>query len=131
MTKAERAAPQIMNASRRRRIAEGSGTSVQDVNKLCKQQQDMQTMMKRMKKMGMGKMMGMMRGMMGDRDQMLLDEQIAEEAAAGTLPNLGANPFAGGMPKGLPGLGGMGGFGGMPMGGFPQRGGTKKNRKKR
>ena len=65
--------------------------------------------------------------------QMLLDETVAEEAAAGTLPNLGANPFAGGMPKGLPGLGmgGLPGLGGMPMGGFPQRGGTKKNRKKR
>ncbi|PZQ45682.1 MAG: signal recognition particle protein [Micavibrio aeruginosavorus] len=135
MTKAEREKPQIMNASRRRRIAEGSGTTVQDVNKLCKQQADMQTMMKRMKKMGMGKMMGMMKGMMGDRDAAMLDEQMAEEAAAsGAMPNLGANPFAGGMPKGLPGLGGMGGLpglGGMPMGGFPQRGGTKKNRKKR
>jgi signal recognition particle subunit SRP54 len=137
MTKEERAKPQIMNASRRRRIAEGSGVSVQDVNKLCKQQQDMQTMMKRMKKMGMGKMMGMMKGMMGDRDAALLDESMAEEMAAqqGGMPNLGANPFAGGLPGlggklpnpagmlGMPGLGGMGGF--------PQRGGTKKNRKKR
>jgi signal recognition particle subunit SRP54 len=131
MTKTEREKPQLLNASRRRRIAEGSGTSVQDVNKLCKQQADMQTMMKRMKKMGMGKMMGMMKGMMGDRDQMLLDESMAEEmAAGGTLPDLGANPFANGLPKGLPGLGmgGMPGLGGM---GFPQRGGTKKNRKKR
>ncbi len=137
MTKAERANPQIMNASRRRRIAEGSGTSVQDVNKLCKQQQDMQTMMKRMKKMGMGKMMGMMKGMMGDRDAALLDESMAEEMAAqtGGMPNLGPNPFAGG----LPGLGGKlpnpAGMLGMPnlgpMGGFPMRGGTKKNRKKR
>ncbi len=134
MTKHERAKPQLLNASRRRRIADGSGTSVQDVNKLCKQQADMQTMMKRMKKMGMGKMMGMMKGMMGDRDQMLLDESMAQEMAAGTMPNLGPNPFGGAMPKGLPGLGGMGGLpglGGMPMGGFPTRGGTKKNRKKR
>ena len=136
MTKAEREKPQLLNASRRRRIAEGSGMSVQDVNKLCKQQADMQTMMKRMKKMGMGKMMGMMKGMMGDKDQALLDESMAEEMAAGKMPNLGANPFAGG---GLPGLGGklpnFGGMGGMPglsgMGGFPTRGGTKKNRKKR
>jgi signal recognition particle subunit SRP54 len=134
MTKAERAKPDMLNASRRRRIAEGSGTSVQDVNKLCKQQQDMQTMMKRMKKMGMGKMMGMMKGMMGDRDAALLDEQMAQESS---MPNLGANPFAGG---GLPGLGGKlpnpAGLLGMPgmgggMGGFPMRGGTKKNRKKK
>lgn len=133
MTKAERANPQVMNASRRRRIADGSGTSVQDVNKLCKQQADMQTMMKRMKKMGMGKMMGMMKGMMGDKDAAMLDESMAAEMAAGKMPDLGPNPFAGGMPKGLPGLGmggmpSMGGLGGM---GFPQRGGTKKNRKKR
>jgi signal recognition particle subunit SRP54 len=135
MTKAEREKPQLLNASRRRRIAEGSGMSVQDVNKLCKQQADMQTMMKRMKKMGMGKMMGMMKGMMGDKDAALLDESMQEELAQGKLPDLGPNPFAGG----LPGLGGgmpkLGGFGGMPglggMGGFPTRGGTKKNRKKR
>jgi len=134
MTKEERAKPQVMNASRRRRIAEGSGTSVQDVNKLCKQQADMQTMMKRMKKMGMGKMMGMMKGMMGEKDAAMLEAGMAEEAAmGGGLPNLGPNPFAGGS---LPGLGGMPNFGGMGMGGmggmpFPQRGGTKKNRKKR
>lgn len=135
MTKRERAKPELLNASRRRRIAEGSGTTVQDVNKLCKQQQDMQTMMKRMKKMGMGKMMGMMKGMMGDRDQALLDESIAEEMAAGKMPDLGPNPFGAGMP----GLGGKlpnpAGLLGMPnlgpMGGFPMRGGSKKNRKKR
>ncbi len=137
MTKHERAAPQLLNASRRRRIADGSGTTVQEVNKLCKQQADMQTMMKRMKKMGMGKMMGMMKGMMGDRDAALLDESMAQDMADGNaMPNLGANPFAGGLPKGLPGLGmggmpGLGGMGGLPMGGFPTRGGTKKNRKKR
>ena len=135
MTKKERANPQLLNASRRRRIAEGSGMSVQDVNKLCKQQADMQTMMKRMKKMGMGKMMGMMKGMMGEKDAAMLDASMENELAQGNMPNLGANPFGGG---GLPGLGGMpklGGFGGMPgmggMGGFPTRGGTKKNRKKR
>lgn len=137
MTKVERENPQIMNASRRRRIAEGSGTSVQDVNKLCKQQQDMQTMMKRMKKMGMGKMMGMMKGMMGDRDAAMLDESMADELAAqqGGMPNLGPNPFAGGMPGlggKLPNPAGMLGMPNLgPMGGFPMRGGTKKNRKKR
>ncbi|MFA5592338.1 MAG: signal recognition particle protein [Micavibrio sp.] len=139
MTLEERAKPQLLNASRRRRIAAGSGTNVQDVNKLCKQQADMQTMMKRMKKMGMGKMMGMMKGVMGDRDAALLDESMEEEIAAGKLPDLGPNPFAGAMPKGLSGLGNMGGMGGglpglggmPPMGAFPARGGTKKNRKKR
>jgi len=52
MTKAERKNPKVLNASRRRRIAEGSGTSVQDVNKLLKQHQDMATMMKKVQKLG-------------------------------------------------------------------------------
>jgi signal recognition particle subunit SRP54 len=52
MTPKERRAPQIIHASRKKRIAAGSGTSVQEVNKLLKQHQQMQTMMKRVKKMG-------------------------------------------------------------------------------
>ena len=50
MTAAERKRPALIKASRKKRIAAGSGTSVQDVNKLLKQFQSMQTMMKRMKK---------------------------------------------------------------------------------
>ena len=52
MTKAERKNPKILNGSRRRRIALGSGTTVQDVNKLLKQHQDMATMMKKVQKLG-------------------------------------------------------------------------------
>ncbi|PZP86081.1 MAG: signal recognition particle protein [Azospirillum brasilense] len=52
MTKKERAQPNLLNASRRRRIATGSGTTVQQVNQLVKQYQQMETMMKQMKKMG-------------------------------------------------------------------------------
>jgi len=52
MTKAERKKPDILNASRRRRIALGSGTTVADVNRLIKQWQDMSQMMKKMQKMG-------------------------------------------------------------------------------
>ena len=52
MTPKERRNPQILHASRKKRIAAGSGTQVQDVNKLMKQYQQMQTMMKRMKKAG-------------------------------------------------------------------------------
>ena len=57
MTPKERTKPDILNASRRRRIAIGSGTTVQDVNRLIKQFQQMETMMKQMKKMGMKGMM--------------------------------------------------------------------------
>lgn len=52
MTAAERRAPDIMKASRKKRVAAGSGTSVQEVNKLLKQFDDMSIMMKRMNKMG-------------------------------------------------------------------------------
>jgi signal recognition particle subunit SRP54 len=52
MTKAERRNPDLLKASRKKRIAAGSGTSVQDVNKLLKQFDDMSTIMKRMNKMG-------------------------------------------------------------------------------
>jgi signal recognition particle subunit SRP54 len=62
MTAKERSHPGIINGSRRRRIAVGSGTQVQDVNKLLKQFTQMQKMMKRMKKGGMAKMMRGMKG---------------------------------------------------------------------
>ena len=52
MTPKERRNPQLIHASRRKRIAAGSGTTVQDVNKLLKQHRQMQDMMKRMKKAG-------------------------------------------------------------------------------
>jgi signal recognition particle subunit SRP54 len=52
MTPKERRNPQILHASRKRRIAAGSGTAVPEVNKLLKQYQQMQIMMKRVKKMG-------------------------------------------------------------------------------
>jgi signal recognition particle subunit SRP54 len=53
MTPKERQKPKILNASRKRRIASGSGTDVQEINRLLKQFRDMQGMMKRLKKSGM------------------------------------------------------------------------------
>ncbi|HCM63981.1 MAG TPA: signal recognition particle protein [Morganella sp. (in: Bacteria)] len=64
MTKKERVKPEIIKGSRKRRIATGSGTQVQDVNRLLKQFDDMQRMMKKMKKGGLAKMMRGMKGMM-------------------------------------------------------------------
>ena len=52
MTKAERRDPRILNASRRRRIAAGSGKNVQDVNRVMKQFRDLQTLMKQFQKTG-------------------------------------------------------------------------------
>jgi signal recognition particle subunit SRP54 len=55
MTKGERAAPDIIDGSRRKRIATGSGTTIQQVNSLMKQFADMRKLMKTMNKMGGGK----------------------------------------------------------------------------
>ena len=52
MTKAERKNPDLLKNSRKKRVAAGSGTTVQELNKLLKQFDDMTTMMKRMNKMG-------------------------------------------------------------------------------
>lgn len=62
MTPKERAFPDIIKGSRKKRIAAGAGVQVQDVNKLMKQQQQMKKMMKKMKGGGMKKMMQMMQG---------------------------------------------------------------------
>ena len=62
MTPGERRHPDIIKGSRRKRIAQGSGTQVQDVNKLLKQFTQMQKMMKKMSKGGMAKMMKGLKG---------------------------------------------------------------------
>jgi signal recognition particle subunit SRP54 len=64
MTPEERANPVILNGSRRKRIAEGSGTSIQEVNRLIKQFGDTRKMMKMMSGGG-GKLMNMMKGAPG------------------------------------------------------------------
>jgi signal recognition particle subunit SRP54 len=94
MTAKERARPEIINAKRKIRIAKGSGTTVQEVNKLLKMHQDMSTMMKKLKKMGgLGKLAAMFGG-------------------GGGLGGLGGGG-AGGMPGlGGPGAGALPGLGG-------------------
>ncbi|MEO1767255.1 signal recognition particle protein [Thiobacter aerophilum] len=64
MTPEERANPAILKASRKRRIAAGAGVQVQDVNRLLKQFEDMQKMMKSLSKGGLGKMLRGMKGML-------------------------------------------------------------------
>ena len=119
MTKEERANPQLMNASRRKRIAAGSGTEVQDVNRLLKQFQQMQSMMKKMKKMGGGSMLKGIGKMFGGGDMADMEamaQQMGAEMPGMPTENdpsgLGPNPFA---PGGA--LGGASGLpGGMPAG---------------
>lgn len=63
MTPEERGNPKLINGSRRKRIADGSGSSIQEVNQLLKQFNDMSKMMKMMQGGGAKKMAGMMKGM--------------------------------------------------------------------
>ena len=64
MTPAERRRPEIIKGSRKRRIAQGSGTQVQEVNRMLKQFTQMQKMMKKFSKGGMGKMLKGLKGRM-------------------------------------------------------------------
>lgn len=96
MTPKERERPALVNAKRKIRIAKGSGTTVQEVNRLLKMHQEMETAMKKIRKMGglgaLGKMLGGMGG----------------GAGGGLGGLLGGGGAGGGMP-GLPG-------GGLPPG---------------
>ena len=121
MTPKERRHPKILAASRKKRIAAGSGTNVQEVNKLLKMHRQMSDMMKQVSKGkgGLAKMFGLGDGMPEPTPEMI------EAAKSGKMPSGlgGMPPGMGGMPGGLPGLPGAGG---MPRGlpGLP--GGKKK-----
>jgi signal recognition particle protein len=65
MTPAERRDPEILNGSRKRRIVQGAGADIQDLNRLLKQHKQMGKMMKKLKGGGMNKMMRGLSGMMG------------------------------------------------------------------
>jgi signal recognition particle subunit SRP54 len=100
MTKKERANPDLMQASRKKRVAAGAGLEVSELNRLLKQQKQMADMMKKMGKMGKGGMLKqMMKGMMGKGGGMpdINDPAALEEAAKA----MGAK-----LPGNLPGLGG-------------------------
>lgn len=70
MTPLERAKPDLIKASRKRRIAIGAGLQVQEVNKMLKQFEQMRDMMKKFQSGGMGKMMKMMGGIKGMKNMM-------------------------------------------------------------
>ena len=100
MTPKERVKPELLNAKRKIRIAKGSGTTVQEVNRLIKMHQEMQTAMKKIKKMG---------GLKG----------LAKMFGGGGMGGLGGPD--------LGGLGGAGGPGAGGMGGLPGLGGNMPN----
>ena len=109
MTKRERANPQILQASRKKRIAFGSGLDVSDVNKLLKMHRQMSDMMKKMGKGGMLKQA--MKSMFGKGslpselqglDKGTLDKASKTFESSNTLPGLGGG-FS--LPPGLSGFG--------------------------
>lgn len=133
MTKVERRKPDLLKASRKKRIASGSGTRVEDVNKLLKMHRQMADMMKAMGKKKGGLLGGLMGGMGGGMPQM---DPAALEAMAkgGGLPG-GLSPelmkglpggLPGGLPRGMPGLPGLGGAKLPGLGGFPGLPGKKR-----
>jgi signal recognition particle subunit SRP54 len=100
MTPKERAKPELLNAKRKIRIAKGSGTTVQELNKLLKMHQEMANAMKKIRKMGGLKGLGAMFGGGGGGG---LGGMLGGGAGGGALPPGGG----GGMPS-LPGLPGGG-----------------------
>ena len=137
MTRAERANPDILKHSRKKRIAAGSGTDAAQINKLLKMHRQMADMMKAMG--GKGKKGGMMKGLMGgmagkmglggmggmggmpDLSKMSPKEleALQKQAEAAGLGNMSGGGGLPGMPGGkLPGLGGPGSLPGLG-GGLP------------
>lgn len=140
MTPRERRNPKILDAKRKRRIAAGSGTKVEDINRLLKMHRQMSDMMK-----AMGRNPGMMAKMAG---AMGIGPSVAQAPSDAELARLRnelqqLDPQALAqlpaelketLPKGLPGLGGkplgkggaLPGLGGAPLSGFPGLPGKKK-----
>ncbi|MBI1361814.1 MAG: signal recognition particle protein [Alphaproteobacteria bacterium] len=115
MTPKERRKPDILQASRKRRIAAGAGVEVAEVNRVLKMHRGMADMMKKVGKGGMKGMAKAMGSMMGGAVQPGQGPQINQAQLKG-LQGLGGPNQGGGLPGGLPGLGG----------GLPGLGGDKK-----
>jgi len=124
MTKQERRKPDILAASRKRRIAAGAGVDVAEVNRLLKQHRQMQDAFKFMAKDG-GKGFARMAGMLGgggmDRLKAMgggrLPEPAPGQGPPGGLPESLSNlPGLGGSPNQTPPTGGLPGLGGLPPG---------------
>jgi len=145
MTGKERRNPKIMNASRKKRVAKGSGVEVQEINRLLKMHLQMAGMMKKMGK-GKGGLLGKMMGMGGGAGMPSADEMETMQAelaqmdpasippelkdlADGKMPKMPAGlPGMGGGLPGLPGLGGKAGLPGLG-GGFKGLPGLAKKKK--
>jgi signal recognition particle subunit SRP54 len=138
MTPRERVQPDLLDMSRRRRIAKGAGQDIRAINELLKRFKDMKKMMKQFNKMGLGSMMG------GKAKKETLagmspsGEMAAPSGGGGMLGGLGSLlGGGGGAGAGMPDMGAMGGmgdpFGARPMGSSATRksGGSKKRPKQK
>ncbi|MDP3738797.1 MAG: signal recognition particle protein [Hyphomonadaceae bacterium] len=121
MTPNERKKPDILAASRKRRIAAGAGVDVAEVNKVLKMHRTMADMMKKVGKGGMKGLAGALGGMMGGGGPAGPGPQV-NQAALRNLQNMGGP----GAPK-LPGMGG-GGLPGLGGSGLPGLGGGDKKK---
>ncbi|MBA2126169.1 signal recognition particle protein [Hyphomicrobium methylovorum] len=141
MTPQERRSPKVLDAKRKRRIAAGSGTKVEDINKLLKMHRQMADMMKTMGKNGgmLNKFLGRTGAGPSEADMQSMQAELAKmdpkaleqlppelkdqvaKGLGGSLPSIGRGlaGLGGGLPKGLPGLGGS-----LPK--FPGLPGKKK-----
>jgi signal recognition particle subunit SRP54 len=132
MTAEERRRPDVLKASRKRRVAAGSGTKVEEINRLLKMHRGMADMMKAMggakrgPLAGLANALGMGPGMPSPEQMAKLAEKMPAELPGG-LPNMPKLPTGmpnplppfPGAPGGLPGLGGPRGPGLPGLGGFP------------
>jgi signal recognition particle subunit SRP54 len=135
MTRQERKHPDILKASRKKRIAAGAGLKVEEVNKLLKMHRNMADMMKAMGSGKRGPMAGIAQAMgfggggMPSPDQMkALAEKMPGGAGPGGMPAL-PKDLPAGLRTGLPNLPGLTGLSGKPnlpgLGGFPGLGKKK------
>jgi signal recognition particle subunit SRP54 len=122
MTAQERRSPDVLKASRKKRVAAGSGTKVEDINRMLKMHRSMADVMKAMGSGKRGPMAGLanMLGLGGGMPSPEQMQKLAEKMPGG-LPGM---PGAGGLPPGLPKLPGgplLPGLGGKPpgLGGLP------------
>jgi signal recognition particle subunit SRP54 len=128
MTPRERRSPDLLKASRKKRIAAGSGTRVEDVNRMLKMHRSMADVMKMMGSGKRGPMAGLanMLGLGGGMPSPEQMQKLAQQMPGG-LPGLpGGAPGLPGLPPAMPGLppklpGGplLPGLGGKPPPGFP------------
>ena len=129
MTPRERRNPDLLKASRKKRVAAGSGAKVEDINKLLKMHRTMADMMKAMGSGKRGPLAGLanMMGMGGSMPSPEELAKLADKMPGGMPPGLpGGSPGAPGLPPKLPGAlpGGLPGLGGkLPGGALPGLGG--------